>query len=207
MPLRREETGLLDPVLREHGLGIYVEGLTERGIEFLADFPLAGEEMILDLKMKPIHANKLRHLKELHPPPEAPSPAYCSELKGVRKMAFDLIKPLIPADTLASLTAMEGGFEYQHLHKAGEQLLSAAASSSAAALNSMVDEQTKARLREYGLYKDNEHGVVWPFIRITIFLGKITLGPAFSVLDACRNAWAAVIDQVCWLWSGHVMLL
>mmetsp|Transcript_219 Transcript_219/g.476 ORF Transcript_219/g.476 Transcript_219/m.476 type:complete len:470 (-) Transcript_219:240-1649(-) len=190
-PMKREETGAIGTLLAEHGLGQYTEGLAEQGIEYLADFPLASEAVVLALKMKPIHANKLRHLKHIHPPPEAAAPPHCASFQAAQAQVVGLLGPML------------AGFEYTALQQAGEQLLH----HSSAAVNSLVDERTKESLKEYGLYKEGEHGWYWPVIRVTVFLLKGVLSFSWSALDACSTAWEALQGAAVRYWQEHVMLL
>ena len=56
--IRTRQQGLLE----ENGLGGYAAGLKERGIVYRDDLRNVDQGVIGELGMKPIHANKLRHL-------------------------------------------------------------------------------------------------------------------------------------------------
>ena len=118
----RKESGAVEVLLKANGLGQYASAMADLGLLFVADLAKVTDDDIKTLLMKPIHANKLRHLRDKEterqataapaapvdedlasaPGPPAP-PAVCAQAREVGTQVARAVGEYIGHDTVVSI--------------------------------------------------------------------------------------------------------
>ena len=121
-PVSREDSGSVETVLKANGLLVYAGAMKDLGLAFVADLVKVTDDDIVKLHMKPIHANKLRHLRETEkkrqaaaveaplepddqsPPPGtlAHSPAVCAQARDAGTRVVRAVGEYVGHDVVAA---------------------------------------------------------------------------------------------------------